>query len=141
MRAPRYQFPNEVRETTRLIASRMTSQGAVAGTPEELEAWIAAAPDLEPSLTRGGYGTRFTAHDLLPLLQVFAGTTPAPVEPVRPAGADNLRWVLASVAVAAILIAVAFISGAIPRAKARWSDRWRRPGGHGRSSPPSRRGG
>ena len=114
MRAPRYQFPNEVRETTRLIASRMTSQGAVAGTPEELDAWIATAPDLEPALTRGGYGTKFTAGDLLPLLQVFAGTTPAPAEPVRPAGSGNLRWLLASVAVAVILVAVLLLTGAIP---------------------------
>lgn len=113
MRAPRYQFPNEVRETTRLIAARMTSEGAVAGTPEELEAWIAAAPDVEAPLARGGYRTKFTASDLLPLLQVFAGTTPPPAPPEKPA-TGGMRWILASIAVAVVLLAVAFATGAIP---------------------------
>jgi hypothetical protein len=114
MRAPRYQFPNEVRETTRLIASRMTRDGTVAESPEELGAWIAAAPDVEAPLTRGGYGAKFDAHDLFPLLQVFAGTSPAAITPEKSAAPGKLRWVMASVAVAVVLIAVAFLTGAIP---------------------------
>ena len=114
MRAPRYQFPNEVRETTRLIASRMKGDGAVASTPEELKAWIAAAPDVEAPLVRGGYGAKFTAHDLFPLLQVFAGTAPVAAAPERPAGSGALRWIAASVVVALILLAVAYFTGAIP---------------------------
>ena len=40
-------------------------------TPEQLEAWLSAHPAERERLERGGYGTAFTAADLLPLLQVF----------------------------------------------------------------------
>ena len=40
MRAPRYRFPESVRETTRVIAARMVRERTITHTPEELEAWI-----------------------------------------------------------------------------------------------------
>lgn len=80
MRPPRYHFPDEVRDTTRDMAHRMVSGGAVVRTPAELDAWVAQAPDARASLVRGGYGTHFTADDLFPLLEVFVakagGTVP-----------------------------------------------------------------
>ena len=71
MRPPRFRFSNEVRETTRAIASRMVDDGSIARTPEELEGWIAGAPDVRESLEGGGYRQEFTADDLFPLLEVF----------------------------------------------------------------------
>ena len=69
MRAPRYRFPDRVRTVTRNIAARMVQDGSVAQTPEDLEAWIARTPAAREALETGGYGTRFTARDLFPLLQ------------------------------------------------------------------------
>lgn len=71
MRPPRFHFPDEVRSTTREIAHRMVDEGTVARTPEQLDAWIAGAPEERASLERGGYGTHFTSEDLFPLLEVF----------------------------------------------------------------------
>lgn len=65
----------------------MAADGASVTTPEEVEARIAREPDLEAVLVRGGYGTRFTATDLHPLVDVF-------LEKQRggPASAPPARW-------------------------------------------------
>ena len=109
MRAPRYRFPDEVRSTTRIIASRMVDGGTTARTPEELDAWISGAPDLRATLQRGGYGSAFTAHDLFPLLEVFvakAGGSPSRVEaPTR--SAKVLWWGFLLVLLVALLLAFA----------------------------------
>lgn len=97
MRPPRYKFPQEVRETTRAMASRMVEQGSVAHTPEELESWVAEAPVVRESLERGGYGTAFSAHDLFPLLEVFiiqAGGTVARDEPAERTSITRHRMAL-----------------------------------------------
>lgn len=111
MRDPRYRFSDDVRATTRAIALRMIHAGTVAGSPEELEAWIAHTDDVRERLTIGGYGTAFTAADLFPLFQGFVAkataTTPAPAA-ARPA-----RWpwigliVVAAIVVIVILIRIA----------------------------------
>lgn len=109
MRPPRYQFPNEVRETTRAMASRMVGDGTIARTPEELDAWIARAPDARGPLENGGYGTQFTADDLFPLLQVFVtqagGPAPTPDAPPRPSS----RPFLVAAALAAVVILVVIV--------------------------------
>ena len=79
MRAPRYRFPNEVRSTTRDIASRMVRDRQIAQTPEELDSWISRAPNIKESLDGAGYGTAFTSDDLFPLLQVFVVQAGGPV--------------------------------------------------------------
>ena len=106
MRPPRYQFPNEVRETTRAMAARMVGDGTIARTPQELDAWIAGAPDVREPLENGGYGREFTADDLFPLLQVFVmqagGPAPRPDAPPRP----SMRPFLVAAALAAAVIIV-----------------------------------
>lgn len=95
MRAPRFRFPNEVRETTRTIASRMVRENSVARTPEELEAWISERPGVKESLEQGGYGTEFTAADLFPLLQVFIVQAGGPAPPVEaPPRSSSRVWVV-----------------------------------------------
>jgi hypothetical protein len=112
MRAPRYRFPDEVRSTTRSIASRMVREGTIARTPEELEAWIARTPDVQRPLEEGGYHTAFTAHDLFPLLQVFVVKAggPAP-EADAPPRSSRGRWIavglLLVVLIMLLVIAVA----------------------------------
>ena len=96
MRAPRYQFSEETRAMTRDIASRMLDQGTAAQTPEQLETWIASAPDARAVLERDGYGTNFTAHDLFPLLQGAITRLGGPAPPVveeKPAGSSR-TWML-----------------------------------------------
>ena len=112
MRAPRYRFPDEVRSTTRSMASRMVREAAVVGTPEELEAWIAGAPEVKASLERGGYGSQFNAPDLFPLFEAAVvqagGSVPRPVEeapPPRTRGwVKGLAVVLIVLAGAAVLV-------------------------------------
>jgi hypothetical protein len=117
MRAPRYQFPGSVREATRDIAARMVRDGSVAHSPEELDAWIAGAPDVGATLTKGGYGTQFSSADLLPLLQVFiakAGGPPPPSEVPPPAakGRGLSTGVLAAAGILIVLVLVALAMGA-----------------------------
>jgi hypothetical protein len=87
MRPPRYHFPDEVRSTTREMAARMVHDGTVARTPQQLDAWIAQAPEFREPLERGGYGTHFTSGDLFPLLEVFVAkagaSAPAAAAPAR----------------------------------------------------------
>jgi len=107
MRPPRFRFPNEVRTTTRTIASRMVDDGAIAQTSEQLGAWIEQRPEVRESLEIDGYGTDFTADDLFPLLQVFivqAGGPPP--EPEARPRASRGRWVLLALVAAAVIVAV-----------------------------------
>ena len=110
MRPPRYRFPDEVRSTTRAVASRMVREGAIARTPEELDAWISQAPEVRESLEKGGFGREFTSHDLFPLLEVFVaqagGSTPSPEASPRRSGRPWLMGALVLVLVL-LLLAVA----------------------------------
>jgi hypothetical protein len=118
MRPPRYRFPDEVRSTARAMASRMVKEGTLPETDEELEAWIAARPDVREPLERGGYGPKFGANDLLPLIHVFAGAAggAAPRTADVPAKAGPGRWIaLAAVVVLAIVLAVLLVGCAPPR--------------------------
>ena len=117
MRAPRYQFPEAVRSTTRVIASRMVHDGSVAESPEELDAWISRAPEIHDSLRKGGYGGAFTADDLFPLLQVFvsnAGGAPAPAPGSAPPPKSRAlgRGLVVGVAVLVALLVIALAVGA-----------------------------
>lgn len=90
MRAPRYRFPEEVRTTTRAMASRMVTESTVVETPAELETWLVANPRDKQSLEKGGFESEFSAADLLPLLQVMiqnaGGPPPRPtIDPHPPA--------------------------------------------------------
>jgi hypothetical protein len=111
MREPRYRFPNEVRSTTRSIASWMLREGEVAESPEELEAWIAQRPEFLKPLEGGGYGKAFTARDLFPLLQAFLGAAAAtPPADDAERGPSWERWVW--IALLVILIAIAWMIAA-----------------------------
>ncbi len=71
MRAPRYRFSDEVRSTTRTMASRMVEDGTIPQTPEQLDTWILQRPEVRGVLEGAGYNTEFTSHDLFPLLQAM----------------------------------------------------------------------
>lgn len=117
MRPPRYRFPDEVRTTTRAMASRMVEEGSVVGTDEELDRWIAERPEYRDPLVRGGYGEKFGADDLLPLLHVFVGAAGgAPPRPPgdAPAGASRGRWITAAVVVAALAILAIMLVSCAP---------------------------
>jgi hypothetical protein len=116
MRGPRYKFPDEVRSTTRSMASRMVSDATIVQTAQELDAWLATAPEEKESLERGGYNKEFTSSDLLPLLQVFivqAGGPPPPdptevatlaAEPRRPVASIVMLLVILLAAVAVVIL-------------------------------------
>jgi hypothetical protein len=109
MRPPRHRFSDEVRSTTRFMASEMVRDGTIARTPEELEAWIERYPAAREPLVRDGYGTAFTAEDLLPLLEamvVKAGGSPP--EATAPLRTSRTPWliVFAAAVLAALLLFV-----------------------------------
>lgn len=108
MRPPRYHFPDEVRSTTRDMAHRMVSDDTVARSPEELDAWIAQAPDARESLVRGGFGTRFTSADLFPLLEVFVAKAGgvAPARAAVPARGGWNPWVVGLFVLVAVAVLV-----------------------------------
>lgn len=110
MRGPRYQFPNEVRSTTRAMAVRMVQGGHIAETPEQLEEWIAREGDVREPLEDGGYGTEFTAHDLFPLLQVFISQTGGPAPATDPPARTYPRWSLGLGALIGLVLAAAAIA-------------------------------
>lgn len=102
MREPRYRFSDAVRATTRAIALRMVHAGEVATTPDELAAWIDKTEDIRGSLTAGGYGTKFNAADLFPLVEGFVGKA-SKVAP-QPVAAPSRRWRWIFVSAAALVI-------------------------------------
>ena len=107
MRPPRYHFPDEVRTATREMAARSVRDGTVARTPEELDAWIAQAPDLREPLEHGGYTTEFTATDLYPLYEVMVQRAGGPAPATAAAAPSRTRWSTGIVAAIALAIAVA----------------------------------
>ena len=111
MRPPRHRFSDDVRDTAREMAARMARDGIVPDTPEELDAWIAAAPETRAALERGGWGREFTSDDLLPLLHVFAGTGGA-ARPVVPTKAPSMgRLILGLLILIAVGVAFALLAG------------------------------
>ena len=103
MRAPRHRFSEEVRSTCRSIAARWAHEGAIAQTPDELEFWISENPEVRKSLELGGYNTKFTSHDLLPLIQAFLGQgSAAAPQAKRP----HRSWKPAGLAGIALLVAI-----------------------------------
>ena len=114
MRGPRYRFPDEVRSTTREIASRMVQDGAIPATPEQLDSWISKRPEVKESLERGGYNTAFTPHDLFPLLQVFIQRAGGPAPPVEvPTSAPRRPWIpaLLVLSIAALIVVLIAVLG------------------------------
>lgn len=116
MRAPRYRFPDEVRTATRGIASRMVADGTCADSPEQLDAWLAAAPEVRETLERGGYGTAFTAQDLFPLLQVFMTPRAESPGPAVRAVTPSRRWWLIGLflLLLVVLVVVLFAPNPLP---------------------------
>lgn len=107
MRPPRYHFPDEVRTATRDMAARSVRAGTVARTPEELDAWIAQAPDLREPLEHGGYTTEFTANDLFPLYEVMVERAGGPAPTAADAAQPRSRWsvgVIAAIALAIVAV-------------------------------------
>jgi hypothetical protein len=119
MRPPRYRFPDEVRSTTRAMASRMVHDGTIAQTAEQLDTWISQRPDVRESLESGGYGTAFTADDVFPLLQVFVAQAGGAVPEVdAPPRSSPNRWLLlGALAVVGVIVLVllALATDALPR--------------------------
>ncbi|HEX6094913.1 MAG TPA: hypothetical protein VF432_01210 [Thermoanaerobaculia bacterium] len=95
-----------MRTTTRAIALRMIHAGAVAASPEELDAWIARTDDLRERLTNGGYGSAFAAGDLFPLFQSFVARAKAAAPAATPSrsGAGPARWLWIAVILAVVVI-------------------------------------
>ncbi|MEW5927963.1 MAG: hypothetical protein AB1941_10780 [Gemmatimonadota bacterium] len=96
----------------------MVREGSVPSTPEELDAWIAGAPDAREPLERGGYGRDFAADDLLPLLHVFAAQAGGAAPSVAQARTTSWnRWALAVALLAVVVVLIALAvsgSGASP---------------------------
>lgn len=112
MRPARYRFPDDVRTATRTMASRMKDEGAVPETPEQLDDWISRNPDVRERLVAGGYGTAFSAGDLLPLLHVFAGKPEPAAAVAARAPWSRSRWVMAVALVVVVAVVVIILAGA-----------------------------
>lgn len=110
MREPRYRFSDDVRAATRAVALRMIHAGAVAESPEALGAWIARTDDLRETLTRGGYGSAFTAGDLFPLYQGFVAKAKPPA-PARSAARPR-KWLWIGLIVAGVAIVIGVVISA-----------------------------
>lgn len=114
MRAPRYRFSDEVRSTTRTMASRMIQDGTIAGTPEQLDAWILQTPEIREPLEKGGYNAAFTSEDLLPLLQAMvAHAQGSPPRVEAPPPSSKLRWVVGLLLVLALVLVLAVATNAL----------------------------
>lgn len=109
MRPPRHRFSNDVRATTRAIASRIGESGEVASAAQ-LEAWIARNDDVRERLTRQGYGTAFNAEDLFPLFEALVAKASGGVPRGAPKGSPRsgtwLRWVILAVLAIAVVVVV-----------------------------------
>ena len=94
----------------------MVHAGTVAGSPEELEAWIARTDDIRERLTAGGYGSEFTADDLYPLFQgsVARATAAAPSASRSGAGRSRWLWIGLIVIVVVAIVAGVIVVGRIP---------------------------
>ena len=90
----------------------MVRDGEIARTPEDLDVWIAKAPEVRESLENGGYGREFTAHDLFPLLQVMVAQAggPAP-EPDAPPRSSTRPWLVGLVLALLVLLLIALVIG------------------------------
>ena len=113
MRDPRYKFPDEVRNATRSFASQVVAEGRVPQTAEELQERIAATPSLEQPLVHGGYGDRFTAHDLFPLFEVFvtrAGGSIRRITDVPPPSSPAIDLRLVAVAAVVVVAVIALVA-------------------------------
>jgi hypothetical protein len=110
MRAPRYHFPDRVRNATRSAAAEMVRDGEVVGSVAEFEAWIGERPALREEFVAGGDGTEFDAGDLFPLLQAMVGraggTVVVPGEAGRGRGRGMGRWYLVGFVVLLVVVAV-----------------------------------
>lgn len=109
MRPPRYHFPDEVRTATREMAARSVRDGTVARTPEELDAWIAQAPDVREPLERGGYTTEFTASDLFPLYAVMVEKAGGPAPQAEADDPSPARWGMGKLVAIALVIAALIV--------------------------------
>jgi hypothetical protein len=110
MRAPRFRFPDEVRSTTRDIASRMLLEGTVPATPEELDEWITRRPEVREPLKAGGYDTAFSAEDLFPLLQVFVGRAEGPSQgTVAARRSFDRRWLVGGLLLLLLVVLIAIL--------------------------------
>ena len=107
MREPRYRFPDEVRTTTRAMASRMVQEGTIVQTPEQLATWMSERVAERESLERGGYSTAFTAPDLFPLLEVFVEQAGGPPPPADPPSARTNPGAWAALVVVILLVVAA----------------------------------
>lgn len=107
MRPPRYHFPDEVRSATREMAARTVSDGTVAGTPHELDAWILQAPDVREPLEHGGYAVEFTAIDLFPLYEVMVKKAGGAVPRATAAAPVRNWWSLGLIAAVMVASAIA----------------------------------
>jgi hypothetical protein len=93
------------------MASAMLSEGGVTSSPEELEAWIAARPEFRGPLEAGGFGTRFDAADLFPLLEAFlSAATATPTDALEKRGPQWEYWLWGLLLV--ILVAIAWVIAA-----------------------------
>ena len=109
MRAPRYRFPDEVRDATRTTAIRMVRENRMARGPADLDAWLTANPELHATMQSGGYGTAFSADDLYPLLQVMmtnaGGQAPVASAPQR----STSRGMMVGMALLLLILLIAMI--------------------------------
>jgi hypothetical protein len=92
------------------MAARSVRAGTVAGTPEELDAWILQAPDVREPLERGGYTTEFTAGDLFPLYEGMVQKAGGPAPRAATAAPSRTRWSVGKLATVALAIVVAVVA-------------------------------
>jgi hypothetical protein len=92
------------------MAARSVRAGTVAGTPEELDAWILQAPDVREPLERGGYTTEFTASDLFPLYEVMVQKAGGPAPRAAAAAPSRTRWSVGTLAAVALAIVVVIVT-------------------------------
>ncbi|MBW3655400.1 MAG: hypothetical protein KY444_04790 [Gemmatimonadetes bacterium] len=82
----------------------------MARTPEELDAWIAQAPDVREPLEDGGYTTEFTAGDLFPLYEVMVEKAGGPAPRAAAAAPPSTRWSVGMLAAVALAIAAVIVA-------------------------------
>ncbi|HET7461379.1 MAG TPA: hypothetical protein VFJ82_09015 [Longimicrobium sp.] len=92
------------------MAARTVRAGTVAGTPEELDAWILQAPDVREPLQRGGYTTEFTATDLFPLYEVMVEKAGGPAPRAAAVAPSRTGWGVGRLAAVALAIAVVVVA-------------------------------